>query len=383
MQRLESINSERLLWCCEDYGITLQDLASETGIAQSSIETFADDGRGLTISQLRRIADFFGKSVLFFLEHGPVDEALAHTPEFRTLANQKPDLSPKMRRLIERAERQRNVYLSLIEDLDEGYRQLFNPPSVPVKNPQSAASIARDWLEIDERNYDFERYREAIEARGILVFRSNGYNGDWKFPDDSPVLGFSLYHKECPIIVVKKQRVETRQTFTLVHELGHILLHRSSWIDDAADLQSREGAEQAANTFAGNFLVPNSVLNAIKDASRPNEVAAFDDWLESHRKKLGVSGEVILRRLLDAGRLPQNTYAAYRKWRESLPLPESSRGSREYRYREPIHIFGSSFVQAVLDALNTQQISLARASSHLDGLKIKDLHKLENYHAGA
>ena len=76
------------------------------------------DGKaGLTFNQLAKIADFFGRGVLFFLEENPVQEDKAHSVEFRTLANQKPNLSLKLRKLIERVEFQRDRYLSLIEDL--------------------------------------------------------------------------------------------------------------------------------------------------------------------------------------------------------------------------------------------------------------------------
>jgi hypothetical protein len=53
-----------------------------------------------------------------------------------------------------------------------------------------------------------------------------------------------------------------------------------------------------------------------------------------------------------------------------------------YRYREPKHVFGDTFVRTVLDALNASHITLARASSYLDSLKIKDLHQLEHFYAG-
>ena len=104
--------------------------------------------------------------------------------------------------------------------------------------------------------------------------------------------------------------------------------------------------------------------------------------LRSQRKAWGVSGEVILRRLLDAGRLPQSQYAAYRQWRsESADVPKAG-GTRIYRYREPKHVFGDTFVRTVLDALNARHITLAKASSYLDSLKIKDLHQLEHLYAG-
>jgi len=40
------------------------------------------------------------------------------------------------------------------------------------------------------------------------------------------------------------------------------------------------------------------------------------------------------------------------------------------------------FVRTVLDALDARNITLAKASSYLDSLKIKDLHQLERHYAG-
>lgn len=381
MERIQSINPERIEWCCADYGITLNELALEVGIAASSIERVMTGEAGITFNQLRKVAEYFGRGVLFFLEEGPVDAEQVHTAQFRTLANQKPELSPSLKKMIERVERQRAVYLSLLEDLDETERLRFVPPELDRRSLREAAGIVREWLGLDDVN-DFDSYRTAVEAKGILVFRSNGYNGKWQIPKQNPILGFTLYDQICPVIVIKKQSADTQQSFTLMHELGHALLHKTSSIDDEHDFQSHQGREREANAFAGHVLVPDEFLATIRDAGRPSEASRYDEWLSAHRTFWGVSVEVILRRLLDAGRLTQNQYVAYRQWRASLPLQESEGGTRMYRYREPKHIFGDTFVRTVLDSLNARHITLAKASTYLDSLKIKDLHHLESFYAG-
>ncbi len=381
MERIQSINPERILWCCADYGITPDDLASELNIAASSIEKLIVGDEGITFSQLRKIADYFGRGVLFFLESGPVDVDQVHTTQFRTLANQKPELSTSLKKLIERVEKQRAVYLSLREDLDETERLQFNPPEFLRKGQHEAASIARNWLGLADEN-NFDTYRRAVEEQGVLVFRSNGYNGKWQIPKQNPILGFTLYETICPIIVIKKQSWESRQSFTLMHELGHLLLHKMSSIDDENDLLSHQGREHEANAFAGYLLVPDDFLALIRDKERPDDVSQYDEWLAQPRKAWGVSGEVILRRLLDADRLKRSQYIAYRQWRAQLPILETESGTRMYRYREPKHVFGDTFVRTVLDALNAHHITLAKASTYLDSLKIRDLHQLENLYAG-
>jgi Zn-dependent peptidase ImmA (M78 family) len=338
---------------------------------------------GLTFNQLAKIAKYFGRGVLFFLETGPIEANQLHTPDFRTFANQKPELSPKVKVLIERAEWQRAVFRSLREDLENDGGTQFDPPAFPENNAREAARIAREWLGLHYEN-TFDAYRAAVEAHGILVFRSNGYSGKWQIARESPILGFGLYDPDFPLILVKKVETETRQTFTLMHELGHLLLQRTSSIDDEHDLRSPEGHERDANRFAGFLLVPDEFLARIRDENRPTDVSRYDAWLAPQRNSWGVSGEVILRRLLDAGRLSRALYNAYRDWWQiqAENLVDEPGGTRQYRHREPKHIFGDTFVRTVLDALNAQHITLSKASNYLDGLKISDIHQLKDYYAG-
>ena len=290
MERIETINPDRIAWCCAERGVTPEELASDVGIAPASIVRVMNREGGMTFNQLRKVADYFHRGALFFLEPGPVNEAQVHTPQFRTLANQKPELSPKLEPLIERVERQRKVYLSLLEELDDLDRPAYEPPELPQQNSRRAAAIAREWLGLGEQN-NFESYRTAVENSGVLVFRSNGYSGKWQIPKDDPILGFSIYDVTCPVIVIKKQW-ESQQAFTLMHELGHLLLHQLSSIDDRADFESNAGRERDANSFAGHLLVPDEFLRLVHDAGQPRNVAEYDAWLRPHRQTWGVSGEL-------------------------------------------------------------------------------------------
>ena len=377
MEHIQSINPERIAWCCADYGVTPGDLASELDIAPSSIERVMAGEDGMTFNQLRKVADYFGRGILFFLEADPVDVAGVHTAQFRTLTNQKPEVTPTLKKFIERVEKQREVYLGLLEDMDESERVRFNPPDVQGVTILEAAQIVREWLGLHDTN-DFNSYRSALEAKGILVFRSNGYNGKWQIPKENSILGFTLYDPVCPVIVIKKQSSERRQSFTLMHELAHLILHKTSSIDDEHDLHFHQGREHEANAFAGYLLVPNDFLETIKDTERPDELSLYDSWLDRQCKDCGVSCEVILRRLMDAGRLSQSDYNAYGQWRATLIVQQTDTGSRKYRYREPMHVFGDTYVRTVLDALGARQITLAKASSYLDSIKIKDLNSLRH-----
>lgn len=381
MERVQNINPARIRWCCKDRGVSPEQLASDLHISAVGLAKVLEGEDGLTFNQLQKVASFFGRGVLFFLDDSPVDELQVHSPQFRTLANQKLDISPKTKTLIERAEKQRAVYLSLLEDLDAEDELSFQPPNIDQLDSASAARVVRDWLELGDTN-NFESYRSAVESKGVLVFRTNGYAGKWQLAKENPIFGFSLYDDRCPLIVVKKLDAEVRQSFTLFHELGHLLLHRTSSIDEEVDLFSHSGQEREANEFAGHLLVPPAFLKEIDDKERPANVSEFDSWLEDYRKAWGVSSEVILLRLIDSKRLLRGHYQAYRTWRDSQKYETKDGGNRAFRHREPRHMFGDGYVKTVLDALGNRHITLTKASSYLDGLKVQDLHRLEAFYAG-
>lgn len=382
MEKAHAINPQRIAWCCEEQGISVAQLARDVGIAAATLERAMDGEDALSINQLRHIAAYFNRGMLFFLEHEPVNEAKVHSAQFRTISNQKPELSARLKALVEKVEQQRQVYVSLLENLGEEVGTKWYPDNLQLDTGhiKQAAATVRKWLALTDGS-DFWQMRRAVEDKGVMVFVSNGYNGQWQIAKENPIRGFSLYFDTFPVIAIKKQSSEGPQAFTLMHELAHLLLHRESFIDDEVDFHSYQGKERVANAFAGNVLVPDNLLAQVDSVSFPvSEVAAYDNYLKEYRTRWCVSGEVILRRMLDEGLLAQERYQAYREYKAAQPIPEGTGGAR-YRYKEPLRMFGETFVRTVLDALHSQQITLARASTYLDNLKIKDLRRLEDTHA--
>lgn len=373
---ITSINIDRIKWCCNEYGITLEQLAKEHKLNVDRMQT-----HGMTYIKLKSVADYFGRGVLFFLEDHPVVAEDVDTPQFRTLVNEKPSISPKMRVMIKRVEEQRDMYIALSEDIDEEDRIEFKHPKLP-NDVIKAATIVRQWLGLNEKN-DFDSYRKAVEDKGVLVFLSAMFKGKWRLEDDENVLAFSLYHEQCPVIFIKRQKSEARQTFSLMHELGHLLLHKNSSIDDNEDMYSYAGKEKVANLFAGHLLVPNGYLDRINVQDMPRNIEEYSNWLKTYKNKWGVSTEVILRRLMDAGKLSQERYEAYKTNYKNFDNQPPNKGNddfyRAYRYREPIWMFGDRYVRTVLNFLESKEITLVKASQILDNLKLESLKKLREH----
>ena len=176
MSKVTSVNRNRVLWCCEDRGITTSELADVLKVPASKLAAILEGNEEFSVSQLKKIAVFFNKGLLFFLESEPVDENRLRTAGFRTLSNEHPNLDPKLKSLIERVERQRQVFLGLLETNEDGASRDFKPPLLTGLGISDAASTIRNWLKLGNQ-FDFGGYRSAIEKQGILVFRSNGFAG--------------------------------------------------------------------------------------------------------------------------------------------------------------------------------------------------------------
>jgi len=106
------------------------------------------------------------------------------------------------------------------------------------------------------------------------------------------------------LIIVNQNHPLTRQRFTIAHEIGHFVYHRSKIGDGIVDnalyrqvpyngiinyeINARD--EQSANNFAANLLMPEHLIESIK-----NEYNGYD--INKLAEKLNVSIQAIKIRL--------------------------------------------------------------------------------------
>ena len=118
--------------------------------------------------------------------------------------------------------------------------------------------------------------------------------------------GFLYRDKEQSVIGVNTHHSQTRQNFTIAHELGHLLLHDQEQfhVDHQFrvrlrnDLSSQgvDEAEREANFFAAALLMPKGFLE--KDLEGTDYVDLFDDaFLLSLARKYCVSTQALINRL--------------------------------------------------------------------------------------
>ena len=97
------------------------------------------------------------------------------------------------------------------------------------------------------------------------------------------------------------------KTFSIIHELVHLIKRSSAICNDMTDSFSDHAEEVFCNAVAGEVLVPCINLRRQLGAYTSTEIDL--DVISSLADKFSVSKEVICRRLLDTGKISQQSYS--------------------------------------------------------------------------
>ncbi|MBF0596904.1 helix-turn-helix domain-containing protein [Faecalibacter rhinopitheci] len=170
--------------------------------------------------------------------------------------------------------------------------------SIPYSNleefknsPKILASRIKEFLNLPRG--PIKDIVNLVEKLGIIIVYHN-------FNTDIKIDGVSLIgNNGVPIMIINKKIPDSRKSFTIAHELGHIIMHFKYGI-----ITEDRDVEKEANEFASNLLMPNEDIKG--DLFNLNSEKLFD--LKRYWK---VSAQAILYKSKDLGVL---TPDQHRRW---------------------------------------------------------------------
>ncbi len=247
---------------------SVSDLESATQKPRDEVEKWLSGAVSPHLGELRRLGKLLGRSPFFFM----LPEPPSSTPtavEFRRALRK--DINEDERAVELQALRWGRRTQSVARDLLNSADLLGNATTWAEDielddqaSPARAAEQVRVWLAWDtatqvnatSKSAAFKSLRAAVEERGVLVaLRSAG---------TSRFCGFSLPDPVAPLIYVNKDyELGSVRSFTLMHELGHVLRgnRRVCYGGD-------KGVEQCAIGSRLPFSCPGSTSSATGQASR-------------------------------------------------------------------------------------------------------------------
>lgn len=137
----------------------------------------------------------------------------------------------------------------------------------PDENPEQFAANIAKLISVDRlqsaaksKSEFYKNFRDKIEDLGIFVMSDHYMAVD--------IDGFAVYHKNFSsniIFVNSAKRNHGAKTFTLAHELAHILGKRSAVSDN---YKARNDVERFCNRFAASLLIPRDRFFSVVEEKR-------------------------------------------------------------------------------------------------------------------
>jgi len=377
-----NINPQVLSWARQDAGYSIPVAAKKALVKPEQLQSWESGEDKPTIKQLRKLGKVYKRPIaVFYLENPPKDFQALN--DYRQLPDHETtELSPELKFEIRRARNLREIAIDMWDGIGEPY------PNYPVKadlntDPESIAIAIREFLDINSEiqiktppfHPSYNLWRTSMENAGILIIQTSGI-------DLSEMRGFSIDDLPLPVIAVNSRDTYNGRTFTILHELAHIILHESGLCNlretenSSADSQK---IEVFCNAVAGSTLIPKSnLLNEliISNIKEPEQIS--DDEIRTMANRFGTSKEVLLRRMLSVGLITKELYrdkrAQFLEEYKGL-LTKKPKGFPLHHYIV-ISKVGRLFTRLVFENYYQDKITLSDVSGFL-GTKIKHLNNIE------
>jgi len=380
-----------LVWARVSASISQEEAAKKLGIDLNRLEAWETGQESLSIAQLKKLAELYKRPLsVFFLSKPPVE--FQPMRDLRRLHAIAAPMGKALAYEIRAAHERRLIAIELSSELGEEPHQL-GITAQKTDDPEVVAERLRERLGISVqqqfgwRNYDaaFKGWREAIELAGVLVCTLSGSNHQVPL---SEARGFAIAEQPFPTIAVNGQDKGYGRIFTMLHELGHIVLGESVFEDDFEPLTTLRPANRSTETFcnrvAAAVLIPrHSLLNeAIVKNKNANSVYS-DNEISHLAFQYSVSREALLIRLSEIGRVNDSFVQLkrveiaelYANQQRAESKKAGSDGFAPYQYQVLSHL-GREFSRLVLEAYNTRRLTLSAASGYL-GAQAKLVPKIE------
>jgi Zn-dependent peptidase ImmA (M78 family)/transcriptional regulator with XRE-family HTH domain len=369
-----------LKWARESANMTTADVAQRVKKAVEIIEAWESGEDAPTYSQLETLAyEVYKRPLAMFFMPAPPDEPKPRA-EFRSLPDT--DLGHVSREttlLIRKARAFQSALIELHGDrnpvAEPIWRQVrVNPRGDVVHQAgrvRQALGISIDDVTLQSGDDSALRlWRRAIERGGIHVFKESFRQREFS--------GFCLWHSEFPVILINNSTTKTRQIFSLLHELAHVMCDRSGisrfddgGIDELPPLD--QTIERFCNALAGEILVPEADFAVVAGDFVPN--GASDEQFAVLAARYRVSRSVVLRRFVERGLATMDFYLAKdREWAQQRSDAVDAGGSY---YNTQGAYLSEQFLREVVSRYTRRLLTKAEAAD-LIGVKPRNFERFED-----
>ena len=351
---MPAVNPEILVWARETAGLTLQDAAARVGISDArgvaAVDRLAALERGdgePTRPTLVRMAKHYRRPLLAFYLSAPPPRA-DRGADFRTLTGPRSsETDALIDALVRNVRSRQQMVRAALEAEDEAEPLPFvgvltrsgnaapaakSPDNVFEPQPRSAQRLqrlaARHLSQVLVHDLNAARYHEQptpaeafallrsrAEGAGVFVLLKGNLGSHHTALPVEVFRGFAIADDVAPFVVINDNDSTPAWSFTLLHELVHLLLGQTG----ISGAQPGTGVEEFCNNVAAEWMLPARTLDQI-EVDRGRDVAECRQRIGEFAGSRNLSHTMVAYRLLRADRLDRPAFDRLRsdfgeRWR--------------------------------------------------------------------
>jgi Zn-dependent peptidase ImmA (M78 family) len=358
---------EVLIWARESAELSVEAAAKKLRISAQRLTAIEAGEREPTRNQLVAMSRTYHRPLLAFYlpkppSHAPQPEDYRSLPE-RAAPGSEALVAALVRDVLSR----QSLIKAALEDLDEanpvpfvGSARMASGIDAVVASLERMLGVTRQDFRA-QRTVDaaFSMLRSRTERAGIFVLLLGNLGSHHTDIDVRVFRGFALADKVAPFVVINEKDSRGAWSFTLLHELVHILLGEtgiSGYNGDAA-------VEKFCDSVAARFLLLLNELNEIQLRDDPN-IRTLGERISTFSGARNLSRKMVAYNLLRADLISSPAYqelsATFDAERVRRKEEEEREGGPNY-YVLRRHRIGSGLISLVDRMISAGVLSAPKA----------------------
>ena len=345
---MPKVNHEILKWARETAGLSPEEVVRKLPIRDAWGITAVDRLGALetgqiepTRSTLVSMSKQYRRPLLTFYLSAPPRKGDRGT-DFRTLSGgSAPATDAILDALIRETRARQSMVRAVLEDEDEADPLPFvRSKSMSDGQPAVLAGL-KTLLDVSVKTFHaqpradagFELLRTAAEAKGVYVLLKSDLGNYHTAMDTEVFRGFTIADEVAPFIVLNDRDARQAWSFSLLHELVHLILGQSG----IGNARIENNTETFCDRVAGDFLLPVDELGLLNLAGAAETEMEVAERISKFANERNLSRTMVAYKAFGNGMIRRDTFnSLYEMFRQQWQQERSRQ--RERNRQEDVRI---------------------------------------------
>ncbi|KNC11847.1 hypothetical protein AC790_13370 [Pantoea sp. RIT-PI-b] len=372
-------NPEIIKWARESSGLSLDEAAKKLNLKSSKesgasiLSDYESGEKEPTSKKVGEIAKLYHRPLLtFYLTKPPVIQKKGE--DYRTVPDSIPlEANGNVDAIVRDIFVRQSIVREALIDSDDAEVKDFvgflnNLPEIAdaVSYINTRFNISSEEFRRQGTAHDAMGYlRKQVENEGVFILLIGNLGSHHSSVSTNYFRGFAIADKIAPFIVINDNDSKAAWSFTLLHELAHILIGETG----ISNTSVAHKIEKYCNDIASNILLPADDLNTVK-IDDPSNFEELSTVLQERASFYNVSPSLIAYRLLRDGRISIKEWEEISShfkemWMQSKVKKQDEKKSAGTFYVTKRHKTGGALLRVVKNSILEGVITETKAGKVL------------------